>query len=142
MIEMPDFKKDFEWENSFYLSCDITRIGKMLAHYELFKMVQNVPGAICECGVFKGASLARFAAFRDIFGNPFSKKVIGFDIFGTFPETAFPPDREKREDFIQSAGDQSTGAGLLQRERPSRSVCQAVASTVECAPPPKSISVR
>ena len=126
MIEMPDFKKDFEWENSFYLSCDITRIGKMLAHYELFKMVQNVPGAICECGVFKGASLARFAAFRDIFGNPFSKKVIGFDIFGTFPETAFPPDREKREDFIQSAGDQSISVeqmrGVLKQKQCDRFV--------------------
>lgn len=74
MIELPDFSKDFLWENNFYLSCDITRISKILAHYELFKMVQDIPGAIVECGVFKGASFSRFASFRGLFGNPFSKK--------------------------------------------------------------------
>ncbi len=69
MIDLPGFEKDFLWENSFYLSCDITRISKSLAQYELFKLVQDVPGAIVECGVFKGASLVRFAAFRELLGN-------------------------------------------------------------------------
>lgn len=107
MIELPDFSRDFLWENNFYLSCDITRISKILAHYELFKMVQDVPGAIAECGVFKGASLARFAAFRDLFGNPFSKKIIGFDTFGHFPETGFAPDKQMRDRFVTAAGDES-----------------------------------
>ena len=44
-------------------------------------MTMDVPGAIVECGVFKGTSLARFAMFRELFGNTFSKKIIGFDIF-------------------------------------------------------------
>jgi Macrocin-O-methyltransferase (TylF) len=107
MIELPDFENSFQWENNFYLSCDITRISKILAHYELFKMVREVPGAIAECGVFKGASLARFAALRQLLGNPFSKKIIGFDTFGQFPETGFAPDREVRERFVVAAGDQS-----------------------------------
>ena len=107
MIELPDFDKVFEYENGFYLSCDITRISKILAHYEVFKMVLNMPGAIVECGVFKGASLARFAMFRNLFGNPFSKKIIAFDTFGMFPETSFDPDKAIRERFIKEAGGQS-----------------------------------
>ena len=113
MIELPDFSQDFLWENNFYLSCNTTRIGKALAHYKLFKMVQDVPGSIVECGVFKGASLARFAAFRDLFGNPFSKKIVAFDTFGHFPDTGFTPDKEKRERFVAAAGDQSISTDQL-----------------------------
>jgi len=35
--------------------------AKLLAHYEVFKLVQTVPGHIVEYGVFKGESLLRFA---------------------------------------------------------------------------------
>src|SRR5262249_10956897 len=107
MIELPDFSKAFEYENGFYLSCDVTRIGKLLAHYELFKRVIDVPGAIVECGVFKGASLARFAMLRELLSNSFSKMLIGFDAFGPFPATSFPPDQAARAEFIEVAGDQS-----------------------------------
>lgn len=107
MIQLPDFDKAFEYENSFYLSCDITRISKILAHYELYKSVIEVPGAIVECGVFKGASLARFAMFRELFGNPFSKRIIGFDTFGKFPETGYLDDKRFRQRFVDAAGDES-----------------------------------
>lgn len=107
MITLPDFSKAFEYENNFYLSCEITRISKILAHYELYKMVVNIPGAIVECGVFKGASLVRFAMFRELFGNPFSKRIIGFDTFGEFPETKYSSDKRFRQRFVEAAGDQS-----------------------------------
>jgi hypothetical protein len=107
MISLPDFGKAFEYENNFYLSCDITRISKILSHYEFYKMIKEVPGEIVECGVFKGASYLRFAMFREIFGNPFSKKIIGFDTFGKFPETSFQDDEKARNQFINSAGDNS-----------------------------------
>lgn len=107
MIELPNFKKAFEYENNFYLSCDITRISKILSHYEIYKMIKEVTGEIVECGVFKGASYLRFAMFREIFGNPFSKKIIGFDTFGKFPETSFQEDEKARNQFIDSAGDDS-----------------------------------
>ena len=92
MIPLPDFSKTFDYENNFYLSCDITRISKLLAHYELYKLTSEIPGAIVECGVFKGSSLSRFAMFRELFGNPYSKKIIAFDIFGKFPTTQFSQD--------------------------------------------------
>ncbi|MFM1651290.1 TylF/MycF/NovP-related O-methyltransferase [Brevibacillus sp. B_LB10_24] len=113
MINMPAFEKDFEYENNFYLSCDPIRIGKLIAHYELFKMTLDIPGAIVECGVFKGASFARFAMFRDLFGNDFTKKLIGFDIFGEFPETDYEADKKFRNNFITTAGNQSIGKNQL-----------------------------
>ena len=107
MIELPNFEKAFEYENNFYLSCDITRISKILSHYEIYKMIKEVPGEIIECGVFKGASYLRFAMFREIFGNPFSKKIIGFDTFSKFPGTTFQDDNKARNKFISSAGSDS-----------------------------------
>lgn len=107
MISLPDFEKAFEYENNFYLSCDITRISKILSHYEIYKMIKEIGGEIVECGVFKGASYLRFAMFREIFSNPYSKKIIGFDTFGKFPETSFQDDEKARTQFIDSAGSDS-----------------------------------
>ncbi len=106
MIELPDRKKAFEYENNFYLSSDITRLGKMLGHYELYKMAQDMPGAIVECGVFKGISLIRFATFRNLFGSVFAKKIVGFDTFGKFPETNFEPDKKPRQRIVDIAGEE------------------------------------
>jgi hypothetical protein len=113
MIQLPDFSKAFEYENNFYLSCDNNRLSKILTHYELFKMTNDLPGAIVECGVFKGASLSRFAGFRDLFGNNLSRKIIGFDMFGPFPETNFEDDKSYRQKFIDGAGDESIGIDQL-----------------------------
>ena len=107
MINLPNFEKAFEYENNFYLSCDITRISKILSHYEIYKMIKEITGEIVECGVFKGASYLRFAMFREIFSNPYSKKIIGFDTFGKFPETSFQDDEKARTQFIDSAGSDS-----------------------------------
>jgi len=54
MIKLPNFENAFDYENNFYLSCDITRISKILAHYELYKIIQDLPEAIVEFGVFMG----------------------------------------------------------------------------------------
>lgn len=114
MINLPDFSKTFEYENNFYLSCDNTRISKLLAHYELYKMVENLPGAIVECGVFKGTSLTRFATYRDLFSNSLGKKIVGFDIYGKFPETSFEQDKTPRQRFIDSAGEESISVEQLE----------------------------
>jgi len=113
MIKLPDFDKAFEHENNFYLSCGLKRISKFAAHHELFKMVADLPGQILECGVFKGASFVRFAMFRSLFGNVFSKKLIGFDTFGRFPDTEFETDIRARAKFISAAGEQSISEAQL-----------------------------
>jgi len=110
---MPDLSKKYEHENNFYLSCDNARIGKLIAHYELYKMVLDIPGQIVEAGVFKGASFARFAAFRTLLETNFSKKIIGFDMFGEFPETDYELDKNYRENFINTAGSKSISEDQL-----------------------------
>lgn len=113
MIELPDFDKAFQYENHFYLSSDVYRMAKVMAHYELFKLTVDVPGAIVECGVFKGASFVRFAAFRQLLCNAAAKKMIGFDAFGPFPETEFSQDQKWREKFISDSGEQGIGDDQL-----------------------------
>lgn len=115
MIDLPDFDKSFYYENNFYLSCDNTRLSKILAHYEFFKMIKDLPGAIVDCGIFKGASLVRFAGFRDLFGTEYSHKIIGFDTFDEFPETTFEDDKKYRETFIKNAGGQSISIEQLEK---------------------------
>lgn len=101
---MFDIDKAFDYENSFYLSCNSQRISKFISHYELFKKALNLSGDIVEFGVFKGASLSRFALLRELFMVPASKKIIGFDVFGEFPETQFQADQAQRSQFVSSAG--------------------------------------
>ncbi len=95
---------NYEVENRFYLDLEPKRMAKMLAHYELYKMILDKPGDIVEMGVFKGASFMRWAKFRNIFENNFSRKIVGFDIFGEFPK-ADEIDRTAKEKFTEVAGD-------------------------------------
>lgn len=62
-------------------------MGNILAHYEIYKKIINLPGDIVELGVFKGGSIIQFATFRELLENENSRKIIGFDIFGEFPQT-------------------------------------------------------
>lgn len=83
--KVPDDVDVWAAENIFYLRGHPSRIAKLLAHYELYKRIVNLPGAIVECGVYKGASLCRFATFRGLLENNHSRKIFGFDAFGAFP---------------------------------------------------------
>ncbi len=107
MITLPDFKKAFEYENNFYLSSDKSRIGKLLAHYELYKRIINLPGAMVEFGVFKGASLMRFLFFRGLLENSGSRKIVAFDTFTCYPDVTHELDGAHMKDFIQKAGVES-----------------------------------
>jgi hypothetical protein len=102
-----DTEKQFDYENGFYLTSKSARLGKIIVHYELYKMINNLPGDIVEFGVFKGASLIKFATFRELFENTYSRKIIGFDVFDKFPETDFADDKKYREEFIENAGESS-----------------------------------
>lgn len=126
MIELPKFDQAFEYENKFYLSCDNSRLSKILSHYEFFKMIKDLPGAIIDCGVFKGTSLVRFAGFRDLFGNIHSHKIIGFDTFEDFPETEFEEDKKFRERFIANAGGSSISKYQLEQVLDHKGVNQNI----------------
>jgi hypothetical protein len=101
-----DPDKCWDYENGFYLTSHVTRLSKMLAHYELYKSIVGLPGHIVECGVYKGASFLRFATFREILESPHSRKIIGFDAFGRFPEEgANTNDRDFIRSFTAEGGD-------------------------------------
>ncbi len=67
---------------SFAIYARRINITRFLAHYELYRMVREVPGSIVECGVYQGNSFFAFAKFLEIF-HPGDRirHVIGFDSF-------------------------------------------------------------
>ncbi len=99
-----DLDRAWDYENGFYLTSDPTRIGKLLAHYELYRRILPLHGHVVECGVFKGASLLQFAIFRRLLENDDSRRIIGFDAFGPFPGKHDGPDAVFVEQFERRAG--------------------------------------
>ncbi|TAK34517.1 MAG: dTDP-6-deoxy-L-hexose 3-O-methyltransferase, partial [Lysobacteraceae bacterium] len=93
-------------ENVFYLKSHPSRLAKLLSHYEIYKQVQGLPGAIVECGVYKGASLTRFASFRALLENDHGRSIYGFDAFGAFPTAGVQSeaDQEFITQFESAAG--------------------------------------
>ncbi|OGU12394.1 MAG: dTDP-6-deoxy-L-hexose 3-O-methyltransferase [Ignavibacteria bacterium GWB2_35_12] len=94
----------FEYENNFYLTAQSSRMARTIAHYEIYKNIQHLNGDIVECGVFKGVSLMRFIMFMQLFETDKTKKIIGFDTYGKFPENDFEQDKEEYEEFITETG--------------------------------------
>jgi hypothetical protein len=104
----------YEAENTFYLRCPPARLGKLLAHYELYKQIAGLPGAVIEMGVYKGASLTRFATYRSLLENADSRPLFGFDAFGAFPreDVAGEADRAFIDRFENAGGEGIARADL------------------------------
>jgi hypothetical protein len=81
-----DSEKIWDYENAFYWFSHPTRLNKLVAHYELYKTITGLPGEIVELGVYKATSLIRWATFRNLLENDFSRKIVGFDAFRKFPK--------------------------------------------------------
>lgn len=95
----PDNYDVWESENIFYLKAPVPRLSRLLAHYELYRKIIDKPGAIVECGVYKGASLSRFAGFRALLESEHSRRIYGLDAFGEFPLQGLRSEADK--DFVQ-----------------------------------------
>ncbi len=102
-----DFEKQFDYENGYYLTAPVERFSKFATHMDLYRRISHLPGEVVECGVFKGASFSRLVKFRALFENPKSRRIIGFDTFGKFPDAEFEADVEVRQRFVSEAGDLS-----------------------------------
>ncbi|GAB5404488.1 MAG: hypothetical protein Aurels2KO_27190 [Aureliella sp.] len=101
-----DVSRKWDFENGFYLTCETSRIGKFLNHLEVYKQITHLPGDVLEFGVYKGSSITRLLAFRDLLETPESRKVIGFDAFGKFPgDLELLSDREFVHRFENEGGD-------------------------------------
>lgn len=79
-----DTEKAFEYEKGYYATATEARFGKFLVHYELYKKVINLPGAIVECGLFKGNSFYILAHFRDLLESRYSRKLLASIFLGHF----------------------------------------------------------
>ena len=100
-----DLSKKWDYENGFYLTCETGRIGKLLNHLEIYKKIKDLPGDVLEFGVYKGTSMVRLLSFRNLLENEYSRKIIGFDIFGKFPdELQLASDRLFVEGFENAGG--------------------------------------
>ncbi len=96
-----DLDKRFEYENGFYATADPSRFSKFITHLEFFKQTTHIRGEIVEFGIFKGNSFFRWIKFRDLLEQTMSRKIIGFDIFGDFPEASFEGDKIRRDAFVK-----------------------------------------
>lgn len=70
----------------FILPVPSFTVARFLAHYELFKMVDRVPGDIVDIGVGRGGSSFAWAEMLRIFNR--AGAVYGFDTFEGFPHVA------------------------------------------------------
>jgi hypothetical protein len=100
-----DNEMAWEYENGYYLTSPSSRLAKAIAHWELYKKILPITGDIVECGVYKGASAVRFATYREILESQDSRKIIGFDAFGKFPESSISEDAEFIENFESCGGE-------------------------------------
>ncbi|CEN81160.1 TylF/MycF/NovP-related O-methyltransferase [Paraclostridium sordellii] len=99
-----NINNSWDYENGFYLTSPVNRIGKQLTQYELYKKIVNIPGEVLEFGVYKGASIIRFATYRELLENTYSRKIIGFDIFEEFPKTDNDDDNKFIQRFEEQGG--------------------------------------
>lgn len=100
-----DLTKKWDYENGFYLTCETGRIGKFLNHLEVYKKIIDLPGDVLEFGVYKGTSIIRLISFRDLLEHSGSRKVVGFDAFGKFPQDlSLKSDRDFVEKFENAGG--------------------------------------
>lgn len=97
----------WDYENGFYWFTDPKRMGKLIAHYEIYKKITSLAGHIVECGVYKGNSLIRLATYRHLLEVPHSREIIAFDAFGTFPAGGISrtDDHQFIERFENTGGD-------------------------------------
>src|ERR1700722_9865742 len=78
-----------------FLFANRIQTASMLSRVELFKMVMDIPGAIIECGVYKGNSLMLYLQLSLLL-EPYAinRSLYGFDTFEGFRsiDAKFDPD--------------------------------------------------
>lgn len=90
--------------NELLLHGSLDRFTKMLARYELYKRIIDLPGDIVECGVFKGAGTLYWAKLTQIFNSLSLRRIVGFDTFEGYPtSTSHQYDQVSGAAFIKEA---------------------------------------
>ena len=90
--------------DQFLKDTNVDRLQKILSRYELFKKIINIPGDICECGVFKGAGIFTWVKLLKLFKPNNDFKVIGFDFFENKSKTKLKYKLDKKELAFHNIG--------------------------------------
>lgn len=69
--------------NNLIFSPDTKVLAKLISKVNILNQVQDIPGDIVECGVFKGSGMLSWLKLKKILYPSSFKKVIGFDFFDT-----------------------------------------------------------
>lgn len=81
-------------------------LTRFLAHYELFKLVMDIPGSVVELGVYKGASFFTWSKLLETFCPcDRSRKVYGFDSFAGLKPDQFVDDKDGPRNGIDGKKD-------------------------------------
>ena len=90
-------------------------LPRILAHYELFKKIVDLPGSIVELGVYLGAGLFTWSKLLETFvPGDRSRKVYGFDNCKGYPEFS-PEDGDPNPWVEQMIGQKVVGEGYIRR---------------------------
>lgn len=74
------------WHRHSLVAMRVEALARLLYYNNLYQMIVDVPGVICEFGVQWGATMTELINLRNIY-EPFnvSRTIIGFDTFEGFP---------------------------------------------------------
>ena len=126
-----DQKAVMDYENGFYWYSNPSRLAKLCVHYELYKLIVDLPGDVIETGVFKASTLIRLATFRHFFEVPASRAIYAFDAFGSFPQKKL----SGSEDISYAKTyDDNFGNGLSTDEVMNVLTAKGLAANVHCVP--------
>ena len=94
----------YHWNSALLSVLGRQSISKILYYNELYEKILDVPGVICEFGVFWGGATALLSNLRGIY-EPYNytRKIVGFDTFSGFYEV------DTKDGSISSEGDFSAG---------------------------------
>jgi hypothetical protein len=95
----------FEMFRAFPVFTPRYTLARFLAHYELFKHIVEVPGAIVDIGVYRGGSSFAWAKMCEIFcPTDVRKRIYGFDTFEGFPALAGEDGAENQAQDVRVGG--------------------------------------
>lgn len=95
-IHKNDMQQNLCIYDEFLEKTSVDRLQKILARYELMKMVSEVPGDIVECGVFKGSGIYTLAKIAKLLTPNTGRKIIGFDFFDATRSAKFKRKEDKK----------------------------------------------
>ena len=98
-----DDQQLWDFYNGLLMSPDVERIRKLLVRYDLFRLSLDIPGDVVECGVFKGAGLMYWLKLLHIFSSGSTKRVVGFDTFGSFADSLLDYERKTAGAYVTAS---------------------------------------